>query len=157
MTDCLSPYLCGFRFGYSTQYCLLIMIEKWKKALDKKKTSGALTTDLSKAFDCLNHKLIIVKMQAYGFDNTSLLYILSYLTGRKQRTKANNFFSNWGDIKSGAAQGSILGPLLFNIYLNDIIFVSDENCIANYADDNTPYTTDKNVDIIINTLLSDIL
>ena len=94
MSDCLSPYLCGFHSGYSPQYCLLIMIEKWKKALDKKTQAKALTTDLSKAFDCLNHELIIAKMQAYGFDNTSLLYILSYLTGRKQRTKVNNSFSN---------------------------------------------------------------
>ena len=76
-----------------------------------------MTTDLSKAFGLsqsrINHRK---KMQTYGFDNTSLLYILSYLTGRKQRTKVNNSFSNWGDIKLGAAaQGSILGPLLFNI------------------------------------------
>ena len=62
MKDCLSPYLCGIRSGYSTQYCLLMM-GKWKKALDMRNQTGALTTDLSKAFDCLNHELFIAKLQ----------------------------------------------------------------------------------------------
>ena len=69
----LSPYLCGFRPGYSTQYCLHFMLEKWKKALDKKETATALISDLSKAFDCLNHELLIAKLHAYGFDKPSLL------------------------------------------------------------------------------------
>ena len=83
MIEYLSPFLCGFRVGYSTQYCLLLMLEKWKKALDKKNLAGALITDLSKAFDCLNHKLLIAKMEAYGFNKESLFYISSYLSGQK--------------------------------------------------------------------------
>ena len=66
MNDKLSPYLCGFRKGYNTQYCLMVVLEKWKKALDKKKVAGALLTDLSKAFDCLHHDLLIAKLEAYG-------------------------------------------------------------------------------------------
>ena len=60
----LSPYLSGFRKGYNTQHCLLLMIEKWKKALDNKKHAGAILTDLSKAFDCINHELLIAKLDA---------------------------------------------------------------------------------------------
>ena len=64
----LSPYLFGYRKGYSTEQCLTVMLEQWKKALDGKGTAGAILTDLSKAFDCLNHNLLIAKMAAYGFD-----------------------------------------------------------------------------------------
>ena len=81
----LSP-LCGFRKGYSTQHCLTVMLDKWKKTIDNGKLAGALLTDLSKAFDCLNHELLIAKLEAYGFDQSSLSYIYSYLSDRKQRT-----------------------------------------------------------------------
>jgi hypothetical protein len=151
----LSPYLCGFRKGYSTEYCLIAMLEKWRKALDKVNIAGAILTDLSKAFDCLNHNLLIAKLAAYGFDYSALAFINSYLTGRKQRTKVNNSFSTWMDILAGIPQGSILGPLLFNIFLNDIFYFIDEEKLANYADDNTPYAIDPNIDSLINRLASD--
>ena len=70
-----SNYLCGFRKGYNTEQCLLSMIESWRKALDKRNIAGALLTDLSKAFDCLNHELLVAKLNAYGFDHVSLFYI----------------------------------------------------------------------------------
>ena len=95
MNTHLSDYLCGFRKGYSTQYCLLSMLEKWKKALDKHNVAGGLLTDLSKSFDCLNHDLFIAKLEAYGFDDKSLAYIYSYLSKRKHRTKVNNSYSDW--------------------------------------------------------------
>ena len=150
--DHLSNYLCGFRKGYNTQHCLIIMIEKWRKALDERNIAGALLTDLSKAFDCLNHELLIAKLEAYGFDHSSLAYIYSYLSNRKQRTKVNNSFSKWADIKSGIPQGSIIGPLLFNIYINDIFFIVKESNLANYADDNTPYSIESNIVNILNSL-----
>ena len=155
MNNHLSTYLCGFRKGYSTQHCLMVMLEKWRKALDKRNFAGALLTDLSKAFDCLNHELLTAKLDAYGFDHTALTYIDSYLTGRKQRTKVNNSFSSWSDILSGIPQGSILGPLLFNIYLNDIFFFINETGLTNYGDDNTPYAINSNVDTLIATLEND--
>ena len=157
MNNYLSDYLCGFRKSYNTQQCLLSMLEKWRKALDKSNVAGALLTDLSKAFDCLNHELLIAKLEAYGFDYPSLAYILSYLTGRKQRTKVNNSFSKWADIKSGIPQGSILGPLLFNIYLNDIFYFVKESNLTNYADDNTPYATETTVNSILNSIQNDTL
>ena len=151
----LSQYLCGFRKGYCTQHCLILMLEKWRKALDKCNIAGAILTDLSKAFDCLNHELLIAKLEAYGFDHSSLDYIYSYLSNRRQRTKVNNSFSSWHDIKSSVPQGSIIGPLLFNIYLNDIFyFVSDSN-LTNYADDNTPYAISSNVNDLIENLVND--
>ena len=148
----LSPFLCGFRKGYSTQHCLMVMLDKWHKAIDSGKFAGALLTDLSKAFDCLNHELLIAKLEAYGFDLSSLSYIYSYLSDRKQRTKVNNSYSSWSGIKSGVPQGSILGPLLFNIYLNDIFYFVSKCDITNYADDTTPYSIDKTVDALLSTL-----
>ena len=97
----LSPFLCGFRKGYSTQHCLTVMLDKWNKAMDSGKHAGALLTDLSKAFDCLNHELPIAKLEVYGVGQSSLSYIYSYLSDRKQRTKVNNSYSSWSNINSG--------------------------------------------------------
>ena len=148
----LSPCLFGFRKGYSTQHCLTVMISKWKEAIDNGSIAGALLTDLSKAFDCLNHELLIAKLEAYGFDQSSLNYLYSYLSDRKQRTKINNSLSKWSNIIHGVPQGSILGPLLFNIYINDIFFFVSKCNIANYADDTTPYSIEKTMDSLLNSL-----
>ena len=102
----LSSYLFGYRKMHSTQQCLIIMIEAWKKALDSKHSTGAVLTDFSKAFDCLNLKLLIAKLDAYGFHKESLKFIYNYLKDRKQRTKVNNSYSSWRDVKYGVPQGS---------------------------------------------------
>ena len=109
-----SRYQCGFRKGYSAQQCLLAMIEKWKKTVDNGGVFGALLTDLSKAFDCIPHDLIIAKLEAYGFHIDALKLIHDYLSNRKQRVKVNDAYSSWKDIFYGVPQRSILGPLLFN-------------------------------------------
>ena len=107
----LSKYQCGFRKGFSAQHSLLSMLEKWKSAVDNKKVFGALLTDLSKAFDCLSHDLLIAKLNAYGFSMAALRLVQNYLSNRKQRTKINTEYSSWEEILFGVPQGSILGPL----------------------------------------------
>ena len=156
----LSKFQCGFRKGCSTQHCLLLMLEKWKLAVDNNEAFGALLTDLSKAFDCLSHDLIIAKLHSYGLSLTLLLLLSltslrllsDYLSNRKQRIKVENVFSKWQNIETGVPQGSILGPLLFNIFICDLLLILDNNYFASYADDNTPYTINQNADSVTKSL-----
>ena len=91
----LSSLLCGFREGYGTQHALLRFVEACKKTIDNRGVAGAVLTDLSKAFDCLNHELLIAKLNEYGFSRSALLFIHSYLTDRKQRVKVNGSFNTF--------------------------------------------------------------
>ena len=115
------------------------MLEKWKRAIDNGKCFGALLTDLSKAFDWLEHELLIAKLNTYGFHLSALKLIHDYLSNRKQRTKINSTYSKWHDILFGVPQGSILRPLLFNIYLIDLFFVIEDTDIAIKRQYTLPY------------------
>ena len=106
--------------GYNAQHYLMAMIEKWRKRLDIGGQAGTFLTDLSKAFDCIDHELLIAKLHAYGFDTDALKCIYSNLKGRKQRTKINSSYSFFANILFGVPQGSILVPLLFNGYICDL-------------------------------------
>ena len=98
----LSKWLCGYRKGYNAQYALTAMIERLKQCLDKSGgIYGAVLMDLSKAFDTINHELLIAKLKAYGFDDSALQIVLSYLSDRKQRTKINSSFSSWEELLCG--------------------------------------------------------
>ena len=141
----LSPYLFGYRKGHSTEQCLMVMIESWRKALDRNGAAGGILTDLSKAFDCLSHDLLIAKLEAYGFAKSALMFVYDYLKNRKQRTNVNGSYSSWRDLKKGVQQGSILGPLLFNIFINYIFYFIDKSKLANFADDTTVYSTEDNI------------
>ena len=116
------------------------MLEKWKHLLDNGYNIGVLFMDLSKAFDVLNHSLLLAKLEAYGFSLKSTTFIQSYLNKRMQKVNVNNKFSVWEDIYSGVPQGSILGPLLFNIFINDIFSFLTTSEMCKYVDDNTLYT-----------------
>ena len=145
----------GFRQKYSTQNALLDMIENWKLNLNKGCKIGAILMDLSKAFDTIDHYLLLAKLKAYGFDDSALKLLKSYLSDRYQRCEIGNSYSDWSQMKTGVPQGSILGPLLFNIFINDIFYFVHSSNICNYADDNTIYSCDKNYDEVVRCLQLD--
>ena len=115
-----SKYRCRFRQGVSVQYCLIYMIQKWE---DNGKTFTALLTDLPKAFDCLPLKLIIRKLNAYGFSLSSSKLIHSYSPNRKQRTRINSTYSSWEEILFDVPQESIIWLLSLNIFLCDLFSI----------------------------------
>ena len=114
--------------------------------MDKGGISEAILTNLSKAFDCIFHGLLIAKPAAYGFDYQSLRIMENFLSNRQQRTKINNAFNRYSEIIYVVLQRSILGHLLFNIYICDIFFDIIKFDITSYVDDNTPYNFDFNLD-----------
>ena len=151
-----SPHLCGFRSKYSTQHALLRLLNHWHQCLDKSGIVGTVLMDLSKAFDSLDHELLLAKLHAYGFDRNSLLLLKSYLSDRYQKTKIGSAFSEWLMLVLGVPQGSILGPLLFNIFINDLLFFVELTDICNFADDNTIYSCDKNIEDVLSHLEHDL-
>ena len=147
--DILSKYQGGFPKRFSSQHSLLLMLEKWKKVLDNGGSCGALLVDLLKAFDCIVHDLLLAKLSAYGFDYNSLKLINSFLSGRKFRTKIGSSYSPYLDLLVGVPQGSILGLLLFNIYICNLFLCDCETNIINYADDTTLYACQPNKDLVL--------
>ena len=126
--------------SYSTQHALLNLINKWHSWLDNYGVVGTILMDLSKAFDCLPNELVLVKLHAYGVDIKSLKLLQDFLSNRTQRVKLDSTYSSQSKILLGVPQSSILGPLLFNIFLNDILRFAQKTDICNFADASTIYS-----------------
>ena len=158
--DCLSSYaesflskfISAYRKSYSSNHVLLRLIENWKKFLDNKNFVGTVLMDLSKAFDCVPHDLLVAKLHAYGLSKDGVTFIYSYLKRRKQGVKINDTESIFQILLSGVSQGSILGPILFNIFINDLFLFINEVELVNFADDNTIYTSKKDVKEVLKVL-----
>ena len=125
------------------------MIEKWQKFLNAGGAFWALLTDLSKAFHCLPDELLTAKLHAYRVDFPSLKLLDSYFTKRKQRMKLNGVYNSWSEILLAVLQGCRLGPLLFNIFLCELFQFFPNVDIANYADDNTPHSSNINLNKVL--------
>ena len=131
----LSTEQSGFRPGHSTQDVLLCVTDSWLKAIDDGKYVGAVFLDLAKAFDCVDHEILLKKLTCYGVRGDALKWMQSFLYGRFQRVSLHGTLSAKGEVKVGVPQGSILGPLLFSIYVNDLPTAITDVDVNLYADD----------------------
>ena len=131
----------GFRKYHSTEFATLELVDKIIQAMDINETPINIFLDLSKAFDTLDHYILQQKLEHYGMKNEAIQLISSYLSNRKQYVAYNEIDSDLMNIKCGVPQGSILGPLFFIIYMNDIKYATNLFEMIIYADDTTLYTT----------------
>ena len=152
----LSPFLSGYRRGYSCEAVLLRLIEDWRNALDNKCVVGAVSMNLSKAFDMIPHDLLLAKLAAYGVAPVSLPLLHSYLRDRSQRVRIEDVTSDVVVFSKGVPQGSVLGPLLFNIFLNDLFYFINRANLSNYADDNQIYFSDRDPEVVKSVINGDL-
>ena len=148
--------LSAARKHYSTQHVITHLVKEWGEHLDEGFVVGAVLTGLSKGFDCIAHDLLIAKLAAYGFSDTALGYVYSYLSNRKQCVlRINTTYSNYQKIILGVAQGSILGSIFFNLSINSLFFFVSEVSLHNFTDDNTLSAFAKTILELINVLQSE--
>ena len=122
MEQNFSPFLSAYRKSFSTEHVLFRLLEDQRNKLGKNNIVGAVLTALSKAFDCIPYDLLVAKLDACGFNRDTVAYIYSYLKNRKQCVRMNGTQIYPGDIISGVRQGSILGPILYNLFFNDFFY-----------------------------------
>ena len=153
----LSNLQFGFQKNRSTEQAIASIISNINNAFSKKQSSYCIFLDFAKAFDTVNHEILVKKLEYYGVRGKSLALFQSYLSNRTQVVEVNGATSEKGLIKHGVPQGSILGPLLFLLYINDISQSSDVLKFFLFADDTTVFYSadpkDKNTEQILNTEL----
>ena len=127
----------------------------WRKSLDEGKVVAAILMDLSKAFDAMPHDLLFAKLRAYRMPESALKALRAYFLNHKQRVKISDAYSDWDTIIKGIPQASILGPILFNCFINDLFYFIKHSDLYNYADDNTLCYQHKDVNVLQDILMSD--
>ena len=154
--DLIHPHHHGFLKYHSTATALQQLVDLWVPAADKENLSASLLLDLSAGFDVINHDILKLKLSEYGLDETALSWFNSYMSGREQCVQVESRFSSFLAVPWGVPQGSILGPLLFIIYVNELPEVIgslqdslDQGSVVVYADDNTPTVADSDVGTLI--------
>ena len=148
----LSNHQSGFRPKHSTMTALLNVTESWLDSLDRGNFVGIIALDLRKAFDTVDHDVLLLKLKRMGIDGNALKWIQDYLLDRHQYTILDGVQSTMCEVKCGVPQGSNLGPLLFVMYINDLAECLDLCQVSLYADDTCIYVENKNVDLVVNTL-----
>ena len=137
--ELLDPYQSAYKKRHSTLTALLKLNEDIFEALDDSEVTLLVLLDFSKAFDTVNHKLLLAKLDILGFQGGVCNWIHSYLSGRTQKVKTDSEESDWAEIKNGVPQGSILGPLLFTILVSDMRMTIWNGSYLTYADDTNLY------------------
>ena len=133
--NCIYNLQFGFREKHSTNHALFSITEKIREALDKNNFACGIFIDLQKAFDTVNHNILLQKLNHYGIRGVANSWLKSYLSDRKQYVSINGFESNTQNINVGVPQGSVLGPLLFLIYINDLNVAINYSIVHHFADD----------------------
>ena len=145
----------GFRKGHSTSLALHHLFDNITKAIDQKEYTIGVFIDLSKAFDTVNHEILINKLKHYGIRGLALDWIKSYFGNRQQYVEYNGAYSSYNSIKCGVPQGSILGPLLFLIYINDLCNASNIVELILFADDTNIFFSHNNLPLLMNIINSE--
>ena len=133
--NCIYELQFGFREKHSTNHALINITETIRSALDNNKTVCGIFVDLQKAFDTVNHEILLEKLQYYGVRGMTNEWFKSYLTNRKQFVSINGYDSDVKELRHGVPQGSVLGPLLFLLYINDLHFAIKHSNVYHFADD----------------------